>query len=64
MHHIYTGLSTALGNDSQATRSCNAVLHNMTTVEVEHIAYSCVQVISSLLENVLFTLSFAGAFWH
>jgi hypothetical protein len=44
MRHIFTGPSTALGNDSRATRSCNAFLHDMTTVEVEHIAHACVQV--------------------
>ncbi|KAG1846262.1 hypothetical protein F4604DRAFT_1688468 [Suillus subluteus] len=44
MRHIFTGPSTALGNDSRATPSCNAVLHDMTTVEAEHIAYGCVQV--------------------
>ncbi|KAG2036949.1 hypothetical protein BDR03DRAFT_1011093 [Suillus americanus] len=44
MRHIFTGPSTALGNDSRATRSCNAVLHDMTTIKAEHIAYGCVQV--------------------
>jgi hypothetical protein len=44
MRHIFTGPSTALGDDSRATRSCNASLHDMTTVEAEHIAYACVQV--------------------
>jgi hypothetical protein len=44
MHHIFTGPSTALGDDSRATHSCNASLHDMTTVEAEHIAYACVQV--------------------
>jgi hypothetical protein len=43
MRHIFTGPSTALGDDSRATRSCNASLHDMTTVEAEHIAYACVQ---------------------
>ncbi|KAG2139583.1 uncharacterized protein EDB93DRAFT_1106071 [Suillus bovinus] len=43
MCHIFTGPSTALGDDSRATRSCNASLHDMTTVEAEHIAYACVQ---------------------
>ncbi|KAG2152206.1 hypothetical protein BD769DRAFT_1658636 [Suillus cothurnatus] len=43
MRHIFTGPSTALGDDSRATHSCNASLHDMTTVEVEHIAYACVQ---------------------
>ncbi|KAG1720077.1 hypothetical protein EDB19DRAFT_2044780 [Suillus lakei] len=41
MRHIFTGPSTALGDDSRATRSCNASLHDMTTVEAEHIAYAC-----------------------
>lgn len=44
MRHIFTGPSTALGEDSRATRSCNASLHDMTTVQPEHIAYACVQV--------------------
>ncbi|KAG1847058.1 hypothetical protein F4604DRAFT_1688178 [Suillus subluteus] len=43
MRHIFTGPSTALGQDSWATRTCNAALHDMTTVEAEHIAYTCVQ---------------------
>ncbi|KAG2046036.1 hypothetical protein BDR06DRAFT_899880, partial [Suillus hirtellus] len=43
MQHIFTGPSTALGDDSRATRSCNASLHDMTTVEAEHIAYACIQ---------------------
>ncbi|KAH7881810.1 hypothetical protein F5I97DRAFT_2000613 [Phlebopus sp. FC_14] len=37
------GPSSALGGDSRATRSCNAILHNMTTVEPEHVAYICMQ---------------------
>lgn len=41
------GPSSALGGDSRATRSCNAILHNMTAVEAEHIAYICVQVSTS-----------------
>ncbi|KAG1762921.1 hypothetical protein EV702DRAFT_946003, partial [Suillus placidus] len=41
--HIFTGPSTALGDDSCATHLCNASLHDMTTVEAEHIAYACVQ---------------------
>ncbi|KAG1726130.1 hypothetical protein EDB19DRAFT_1914745 [Suillus lakei] len=43
LRHIFTGPSTALGQDSRATRTCNAALHDMTTVEAEHIAYACVQ---------------------
>ncbi|KAG1811075.1 hypothetical protein EV424DRAFT_1349712 [Suillus variegatus] len=43
MQHIFTGPSTALGQDSRVTRTCNAMLHDVTTVEVEHIAYACVQ---------------------
>ncbi|KAG1763212.1 hypothetical protein EV702DRAFT_983016 [Suillus placidus] len=39
----YMRPSTPLGDDSRATRSCNASLHDMTTVEAEHIAYACVQ---------------------
>ncbi|KAG2126879.1 uncharacterized protein EDB93DRAFT_1257377 [Suillus bovinus] len=35
--------STALGDDSCAMRSCNVSLHDMTTIEAEHIAYACVQ---------------------
>ncbi|KIK77278.1 hypothetical protein PAXRUDRAFT_167388, partial [Paxillus rubicundulus Ve08.2h10] len=41
--HIFLGPSSALGGDSRATRSCNAVLHDMTSVDAEHIAYTCVQ---------------------
>ena len=43
MRHIFTDPSTAIDDDSRATRSCNASLHDMTTVEAEHIAYACVQ---------------------
>ncbi|KAG1786578.1 hypothetical protein EV424DRAFT_1551397 [Suillus variegatus] len=43
MRHILTGPSTALGQDSWATQTCNAMLHDMTTVEAEHIAYAFVQ---------------------
>ncbi|KAG2337401.1 hypothetical protein BDR05DRAFT_848097, partial [Suillus weaverae] len=43
MCHIFTGPSTALGEDSCATHSCNASLHDMTTVQPEHIAYACIQ---------------------
>lgn len=43
--HIFLGPSHALGGDSaRATRSCNTILHGMTTIEAEHIAYICVQV--------------------
>jgi hypothetical protein len=43
--HIFLGPSHALGGDSaRATRTCNAILHSMTTVEAEHLAYICVQV--------------------
>jgi hypothetical protein len=49
MCHIFTGPSTALGDDSRAMRSCNASLHDMTTVEMEHIAYACIQVSFILL---------------
>ncbi|KAH7887189.1 hypothetical protein F5I97DRAFT_1829612 [Phlebopus sp. FC_14] len=41
--HIFMGPLSALGGDSHATRSCNAVLRNMTTIEPKHIAYICVQ---------------------
>ncbi|KAG2029847.1 hypothetical protein BDR03DRAFT_879757 [Suillus americanus] len=44
MRHIFTGPSTALGEDSHATWSCNASLHDMTAVQPEHIAYACIQV--------------------
>ncbi|KIJ58171.1 hypothetical protein HYDPIDRAFT_34427 [Hydnomerulius pinastri MD-312] len=51
MRHIFLGPSTAMGHVSRATRTCNAVLHDMTMVEPEHIAYGCVQtrfIISSM----------------
>ncbi|KAI6112659.1 hypothetical protein F5141DRAFT_970041, partial [Pisolithus sp. B1] len=35
--------STALGEVSRSTRPPNAILHQMTTVEAEHIAYGCLQ---------------------
>ncbi|KAG6369750.1 hypothetical protein JVT61DRAFT_13620 [Boletus reticuloceps] len=42
--HIFLGPSHALGGDSvRATHTCNAILHGMTTIEAEHIAYICVQ---------------------
>ena len=34
----------ALGSKSCGLRPCNAVLHDMITVEPEHIAYTCVLV--------------------
>ncbi|KIM55581.1 hypothetical protein SCLCIDRAFT_134426, partial [Scleroderma citrinum Foug A] len=40
--HIFKGPSTALGSKSCRLRPCNAVLHDMVTVEPEHIAYTCV----------------------
>ncbi|KAG1908939.1 uncharacterized protein F5891DRAFT_1180509 [Suillus fuscotomentosus] len=43
MCHIFTGPSTALGDDSCTTHLCNMSLHDMTTVEAEHIAYVCIQ---------------------
>ncbi|KAI6146030.1 hypothetical protein BKA82DRAFT_20491 [Pisolithus tinctorius] len=43
MRHIFTGPSTALGEQSRGTRPCNAILHGMTSVEPEHIAYASVQ---------------------
>ncbi|KIJ14905.1 hypothetical protein PAXINDRAFT_78100, partial [Paxillus involutus ATCC 200175] len=43
MRHVFTGPSTALGGPSRATRTCNAILHDMRKVEAEHIAYTCVQ---------------------
>ncbi|KAI5994684.1 hypothetical protein EDD15DRAFT_2366207 [Pisolithus albus] len=43
MRHIFTGPSTALGEVSQSTRPPNAILHQMTTIEAEHIAYGCLQ---------------------
>ncbi|KAF8834665.1 hypothetical protein BDN67DRAFT_1072638 [Paxillus ammoniavirescens] len=51
MSHIFLGPLTAMGHVSHATCSCNAVLHDMTTVEPEHLAYGCVQahfIISSM----------------
>ncbi|KAG1804212.1 hypothetical protein EV424DRAFT_1544734 [Suillus variegatus] len=41
--HPRTGLSTALGSQSRGARPCNAVLHDMNTVEAAHIVYGCVQ---------------------
>ncbi|KAG1846639.1 hypothetical protein F4604DRAFT_1936310 [Suillus subluteus] len=41
--HPRTGPSTALGSQSRGARPCNAVLHDMTTVEAAHIAYGRVQ---------------------
>ncbi|KIJ10135.1 hypothetical protein PAXINDRAFT_86505, partial [Paxillus involutus ATCC 200175] len=41
--HIFLGSSSALGGDSHATRSCNVVLHDMSSVDAEHIAYTCIQ---------------------
>ena len=38
------GVISATWSDSRATRSCNASLHDMTMVQLEHIAYACVQV--------------------
>ncbi|KAG2037514.1 hypothetical protein BDR03DRAFT_1010581 [Suillus americanus] len=43
MCHIFTGPSTALGDDSCSTHSCNVSLYDITTVEVVHIAYACIQ---------------------
>jgi hypothetical protein len=44
MRHIFTGPSSALGEESRGTRAGNAELHGMTKVEAAHIAYACVQV--------------------
>ncbi|KAG1771128.1 hypothetical protein EV702DRAFT_1049032 [Suillus placidus] len=44
MRHIFTSSSSAYGGETRATRTCNADLHNMTTVEAAHIAYGCLQV--------------------
>lgn len=44
MRHIFTSPSSAYGGETRATRTCNAALHNMTTVEAAHIAYGCLQV--------------------
>lgn len=43
MRHIFTSPSSAYGGDKRATRTCNAALHDMTTVEAAHIAYGCLQ---------------------
>ena len=42
--HIFKGPSTALGGEPRGTRPCNATLHDMKSVEPEHVAYSCVLV--------------------
>ncbi|KAG1720614.1 hypothetical protein EDB19DRAFT_1917834 [Suillus lakei] len=42
--HIFTSPSSAYGGEMHTTRTCNAVLHNMTTVDAAHIAYGCLQV--------------------
>ncbi|KAG1846636.1 hypothetical protein F4604DRAFT_1936308 [Suillus subluteus] len=44
MRHIFTSPSSAYGGETRATRTCNAALHDMTTVEAAHIAYGCLQV--------------------
>ncbi|KAG1733553.1 hypothetical protein EDB19DRAFT_1911541 [Suillus lakei] len=44
MRHIFTSPSSAYGGETRATRTCNAVLHDMTTVDAAHIAYGCLQV--------------------
>ncbi|KIK80189.1 hypothetical protein PAXRUDRAFT_159320, partial [Paxillus rubicundulus Ve08.2h10] len=51
MCHIFLGPSTAMGHVSCETHSCNAALHDMTTVKLEHLANGCVQarfIISSM----------------
>ena len=62
--HIFLGPMSALNMAlKKGTKSCNAFLHDMTTVEPEHIAYICVQVSSpmSLLPN-LYWLCFQTCF--
>ncbi|KAG2109795.1 hypothetical protein BD769DRAFT_1674808 [Suillus cothurnatus] len=44
MRHIFTSPLSAYGGETQVTRTCNAALHDMTTVEAAHIAYGCLQV--------------------
>ncbi|KAG2122548.1 hypothetical protein BD769DRAFT_1389630 [Suillus cothurnatus] len=44
MQHILTSPSSAYGGETRATHTCNAALHDMTTVEAVHIAYGCLQV--------------------
>ncbi|KAG1816580.1 hypothetical protein EV424DRAFT_1324881 [Suillus variegatus] len=48
MRHIFTSPSSVYGEQMRATRTCNAALHNMTTVEAAHIAYGCLQVRSGI----------------
>ncbi|KAG1896790.1 uncharacterized protein F5891DRAFT_983207 [Suillus fuscotomentosus] len=44
MRHIFTSPLSAYGGETRATRTCNATLHDMTTVEAAHISYGCLQV--------------------
>ncbi|KAG6370493.1 hypothetical protein JVT61DRAFT_11986 [Boletus reticuloceps] len=53
--HIFLGPSSAFGGDTRTTRSCNAVLHNMSTVQAEHVGYICIQVGSWQCSTVLLT---------
>ncbi|KAI6040192.1 hypothetical protein EDC04DRAFT_2602713 [Pisolithus marmoratus] len=41
---LFQGPLTALGKVSRSTHPPNAILHQMTTVKAEHIAYGCLQV--------------------
>ncbi|KAG2033273.1 hypothetical protein BDR03DRAFT_985119 [Suillus americanus] len=43
MHHIFTSPSSAYGGETCAMRTCNAALHDMTTIEAAHITYGCLQ---------------------
>ncbi|KAG1855176.1 hypothetical protein DFJ58DRAFT_659984, partial [Suillus subalutaceus] len=44
MRHIFTSPSSVYGGEMWVTRTCNAALHDMMTVEAAHIAYGCLQV--------------------
>lgn len=54
--HIFTSPSSVDGNESRATRSCNARIHGMKTVTIPSIAYAATQV------NPQFFFSFS--FFH
>ena len=44
MRHIFRGASSAFGEEPSGSRSCNAELHDMSTVVAPNIAYACLQV--------------------
>ncbi|RXW12443.1 hypothetical protein EST38_g13412 [Candolleomyces aberdarensis] len=55
--HVFTSPSSVDGNESRATRSCNARIHGMKTVTIPSIAYIATQVRFALSSTPTFSRS-------